>query len=81
MAKAPKYPNHLKEYHNYLKETDSLELHRTMEAICEDLSISSSAYYRKLKNPATAFSKAEKEAIARIYKMPTHFIFPELSAA
>lgn len=69
--------NRFKEYHTYLKDNDAIEWQSTFENICTQLGISESSYYRKLANPST-LSPAEKEAIARVYQLPVHFIFPEM---
>jgi hypothetical protein len=67
----------MKEYHEYLKENDTIEFVSTVQSICDALGISESTFYRKLNQPQK-LSKAEKNAIASIYKMPAHWIFPEL---
>ena len=70
-------PNRFKEYHEYLKSNDSIAFYTTVKSICGALGIDTTTYYRKLKAPQK-LSIAEKEAIAKVYHLPTHFIFPEL---
>jgi hypothetical protein len=65
------------EYHEYLKNHNSIDFANSIKFICEDLGISDTSYYRKIKNPAS-FSPADKTAIAAVYKMPVHFIFPDM---
>ena len=72
--------NRLKEYHEHLRDTNSLTFNFSVDAICADLNISVTTFYRKIKNPAI-FSPAEKTAIARVYQLPVHFIFPEMEPA
>ena len=69
--------NRFKEYHNYLKEKDSKNFNKSIEDICEKLNITTSTYYRIIKTPEK-LSPAEKEAIAIVYHLPVHFIFPEM---
>lgn len=77
MKKEYLYPNRLKEYHNFLKTNNISRFNKAISRICEYTGISTSSYYRKLDNPAL-YSIAEKYAIAGIYEMPVHFIFPEM---
>lgn len=72
--------NRVKEYHEYLRDSNTLKFNLSVDAICFDLGISATTYYRKLNNPK-AFSIAEKAAIAKVYELPVHFIFPEMQTA
>jgi hypothetical protein len=77
MAKNQNGENRFKQYHNFLKNSDTVEFNNTVKKICDVLGISETSYYRKLSNPA-ALSIAERQAIAQVYKLPIHFIFPEM---
>lgn len=70
-------PNRWKEYHEYLMTHKNDEWKDTLKHICERLGISDRTYYRKIEKPES-LSPAEKEAVAAVYQMPLHFIFPEL---
>lgn len=75
--KVKTHVNRFKEYHIFLKEADNVKWCRSIDTICEQLNISTSTYYRKLDSPED-LSIADKLAIANIYKLPVHFLFPEL---
>ncbi len=70
--------NRLKQFHEFLKNTNTDKFQSTVDAICKELDISLSSYYRKMGKPNESFSNAEKRAIAHIYGLPVHFIFKEL---
>lgn len=72
-----KTPNRLREYYIFLRETDSYSHRMFLDAITEDLGITQNSFCRKVASPQS-FSPAEKKAIALVYKMPVHFIFPEM---
>ena len=75
-----KKPNRLKEYYCYIRDTDTLQHQQYCLAIVEDLGVSIHRFRRKISAPQS-FSPAEKRALALIYKLPVHFIFPELETA
>jgi hypothetical protein len=70
--------NRLKEFHEFLKNTNTKKFQSAVDAVCKELDISLSSYYRKMAKPNESFSNAEKKAIAQIYGLPVHFIFQEL---
>ena len=70
--------NRLKEFHDFLKNSNTDKFQNAVDAICKELDISLSSYYRKMGKPNESFSNAEKRAIAQIYGLPVHFIFKEL---
>ena len=70
--------NRLKEFHEFLKNSNNDKFQHAVDAICKELDISLSSYYRKMAKPNESFSNAEKRAIAHIYGLPVHFIFKEL---
>jgi len=77
---AKKDVNRLKEFHEFLKMTDTNKFQLAIESICRELDISLSSYYRKMLKPTASFSNAEKRAIALVYGLPAHFIFTELES-
>jgi len=77
---AKKDVNRLKEFHDFLKATDTNKFQNAIDTICKELDISLSSYYRKMGKPNESFSNAEKRAIAHVYGLPVHFIFSELES-
>lgn len=73
-----KTANRWREYHDYLKNTDTIVFAKSIEEICDELGFSVATYYRVLGTGGASCSKADKNAIASIYKMPVHFLFPEM---
>ena len=69
-------PNRWKEYHEFLKLNNPKKFDESISGICEELKITSSTFYRHLSNHEK-MSPANKTAIAKVYQLPTHFIFPE----
>lgn len=67
--------NKWKEYHEYLVDEDSKEFQKQIMAV---INCSQASFFRYLKMPSL-LSIAEKKAIAEVYKLPTHFLFPELT--
>lgn len=78
---AKKDVNRLKEFHEFLKITDTDKFQNAVDAVCKELDISLSTYYRKMAKPKISFSNAEKRAIAHVYGLPAHFLFNELQDA
>jgi hypothetical protein len=70
-------PNRFKEYHEYLMKNKNEQFKSSIEEICRVLGCNSASYYRKLSYPHL-LSISDKKAIAEVYELPTHFIFPEL---
>ena len=75
-ARNQSQPNRWKEYHEFLKLNDPKKFDESIEGICEELNITSSTFYRYLSNHEK-ISPASKTAIAKVYQLPKHFIFPE----
>ncbi len=69
------YNNKWKAYHDSLDGDVSKQCKAEIERV---LCISQSAFYRKLKSPERFLSIAEKQAIARVYKLKDSYLFPEL---
>jgi hypothetical protein len=70
------YINHWKRYHDSLTEGLGKRFKQQIEKV---LCISQSAFYRKLKSPDRFLTIAEKQAIARVYKLEESYLFPELT--
>lgn len=76
MTKHKAKNNHFSKFHEYLKQTDQVRFNESIKAICRELSIDRTTFYRRVKNPQS-LSPADKRAIAEIYGMPVSFVFPE----
>lgn len=68
-------PNKWKEYHDSMDSDLSKKYKAEIERV---LCISQSAFYRKIKSPERLLTIAEKQAIARVYKLKETYLFPEL---
>lgn len=79
MPKTISTTTRFKEYHKFLVDTDPLTCKIYIEEICQALGFVERTFYRKLENPLS-LSPAEKKAIAAVYRLPIHFIFPEMEA-
>lgn len=72
----PLLPNRLKEYYKFFQQLDKKKHSQANWMICYELGITRNCYCRKVCNPQS-FSPAEKTAIAKVYQLPLHFLFPE----
>jgi hypothetical protein len=77
MDTAPPPANHWHRYHSNLQRPQAKQYQQAIQRV---LGISQSAFYRKLKHPALYLTIAEKQAIARIYRLSETYLFPELAA-
>jgi hypothetical protein len=67
--------NRWKTFHDSLEDPIAKKYKEQIERV---LGISQSAFYRKIKDPEKFLSIAEKQAIARVYRLHESYLFPEL---
>ncbi len=73
----PAPPSRWQQLHSNLEANRAVACKQEVQRV---LGCSQSAFYRKLKLPASRLSIAEKEAIAKAYGLEPGYLFPEMGA-